>query len=250
MLPPDATVLYRLADLQVRGVALISGGARGGRLRPRHLDQRTDDQAVDRPVGERGDQALLNQTAAALRTVDDPVPEELLALAQPVWDSLYASQEREIGERIVMTTGLGMTESGPFGIFVTNPNVRAGDLGVPTPGLELKLVDMQGKTEVRYRGPNITPGYWRAPQETAEAFDEELDGEGELRERLAGDRAQRLVVRDASLERAEALVEHGRIDAELLRKRVVLRTDLGEAFVMLLCRTSMHIDAIYDGRSS
>ncbi len=95
------------------------------------------------------------------------------ALAQPIWDSLYESQEREIGERIVMGTGLGMTESGPFGIFVTNPHVRAGDLGVPTPGLELKLVDMDGKTEVRYRGPNITPGYWRAPQETAEAFDEE-----------------------------------------------------------------------------
>ncbi|MBM3387319.1 MAG: feruloyl-CoA synthase, partial [Betaproteobacteria bacterium] len=95
------------------------------------------------------------------------------ALAQPVWDSLYESEEREIGERIVMTTGLGMTESGPFGIFVTNPHVRAGDLGVPTPGLELKLVDTEGKTEVRYRGPNITPGYWRAPQESAEAFDEE-----------------------------------------------------------------------------
>ena len=95
------------------------------------------------------------------------------ALAQPVWDSLYESQEREIGERIVMTTGLGMTESGPFGIFVTNPNVRAGDLGVPTPGLELKLVDTDGKTEVRYRGPNITPGYWRNAEETAGAFDEE-----------------------------------------------------------------------------
>jgi feruloyl-CoA synthase len=95
------------------------------------------------------------------------------ALAQPIWDSLYESQEREIGERIVMSTGLGMTESGPFGIFVTNPNVRAGDLGVPTPGLELKLVDMGGKTEVRYKGPNITPGYWRAPKEAAEAFDDE-----------------------------------------------------------------------------
>ena len=95
------------------------------------------------------------------------------ALAQPIWDSLYESQEREIAERIVMGTGLGMTESGPFGIFVTNPFVQAGDLGVPTPGLELKLVDTDGKTEVRYRGPNITPGYWRAPQETAEAFDEE-----------------------------------------------------------------------------
>lgn len=95
------------------------------------------------------------------------------SLAQPIWDSLYESQEREVGERIVMGTGLGMTESGPFAIFVTNPFVRAGDLGVPTPGMVLKLVDMDGKTEVRYKGPNVTPGYWRMPQETAEAFDEE-----------------------------------------------------------------------------
>jgi feruloyl-CoA synthase len=95
------------------------------------------------------------------------------ALAQPIWDSLYESQEREIGERIVMGTGLGMTESGPFGIFVTNPYVNAGDLGVPTPGLELKLVDMGGKTEVRYRGPNITPGYWRNEEETKASFDDE-----------------------------------------------------------------------------
>lgn len=95
------------------------------------------------------------------------------ALAQPIWDSLFESEEREIGQRIVMGTGLGMTESGPFGIFVTSPNVRAGDLGLPTPGLELKLVDIDGKTEVRYRGPNITPGYWRQPADTADAFDEE-----------------------------------------------------------------------------
>jgi feruloyl-CoA synthase len=124
------------------------------------------------------------EAIAQAMTTDDQLRKNLLskvqmffyagaALAQPVWDSLYESQEREVGERIVMTTGLGMTESGPFGIFVTNPHVRAGDLGVPTPGLELKLVDMGDKTEVRYRGPNVTPGYWRAPQETQEAFDDE-----------------------------------------------------------------------------
>ncbi len=95
------------------------------------------------------------------------------ALAQSVWDSLFESQEREIGERIVMGTGLGMTESGPFAIYVTNPHVRSGDLGVPTPGMELKLVPVDGKVEVRYRGPNVTPGYWRMPAETTEAFDEE-----------------------------------------------------------------------------
>jgi feruloyl-CoA synthase len=95
------------------------------------------------------------------------------SLAQPIWDSLFAIAEAEIGERIVMTTGMGMTESGPFAVFVTSPKVKAGDLGVPTPGLELKLVDRGGKTELRYRGPNITPGYWRAVQETSEHFDEE-----------------------------------------------------------------------------
>ncbi len=95
------------------------------------------------------------------------------ALSQPVWDSLFESAEAEVGERIVMTTGMGMTESGPFGLFVTNPDVRAGDLGVPTPGMDVKLVNMGDKVELRYRGPNITPGYWRALAETAEHFDEE-----------------------------------------------------------------------------
>ena len=51
--------------------------------------------------------------------------------------------------------------------------MQTGDLGVPAPGLELKLVEVDGKTEGRYRGPNVTPGYWRAPEATAEAFDEE-----------------------------------------------------------------------------
>jgi feruloyl-CoA synthase len=93
------------------------------------------------------------------------------ALAQPVWDSLFESQEREIGQRIVMTTGLGMTESSPFGLFVTSQNVKAGYLGLPTAGLSLKLVPMNGKVEVRYKGDNITPGYWRNDEATAESFD-------------------------------------------------------------------------------
>jgi feruloyl-CoA synthase len=95
------------------------------------------------------------------------------SLAQPVWDSLFESQEKEIGERIVMTTGLGMTESAPFAIFVTSPNVKAGDLGLPAAGIELKLVPQGDKVEVRYKGPNITPGYWRNDEATQESFDEE-----------------------------------------------------------------------------
>ena len=95
------------------------------------------------------------------------------SLAQPIWDSLFDSQEQEIGERIVMTTGLGMTESSPFAIFVTSPNVKAGDLGLPAPGIELKLVPNGDKVEVRYKGPNITSGYWRNHEATNESFDEE-----------------------------------------------------------------------------
>lgn len=95
------------------------------------------------------------------------------ALAQPIWDLLAEVQEAEIGERIVMGTGLGMTESAPFAVFVTSPDVKSGYLGLPCPGMELKLVPVDGKTEVRYKGPNVTPGYWRGDGATAEAFDEE-----------------------------------------------------------------------------
>jgi feruloyl-CoA synthase len=94
-------------------------------------------------------------------------------LAQPVWDSLHATAEAEIGERIVMATGLGMTESAPSAMFVNSTEVKAGDIGAPVPGMTLKLVEVDGKTEVRYRGPNVTPGYWRSEQATREAFDDE-----------------------------------------------------------------------------
>ncbi|HEX2545825.1 MAG TPA: feruloyl-CoA synthase [Ramlibacter sp.] len=95
------------------------------------------------------------------------------ALAQPIWDLLHEVQEQEVGERIVMGTGLGMTESSPFAVFVTNPDVKSGYIGLPTPGMELKLVPTEGKTEIRYKGPNVTPGYWRNPEATQECFDDE-----------------------------------------------------------------------------
>ena len=124
------------------------------------------------------------ETIAQAMQTDDQLRKTLLsrvkmffyagaAMAQPIWDSLYESAEREIGERIVIASGLGMTETGPHCLFGTHPHLKAGELGLPGPGMQVKLVDMGGKTEVRYKGPNVTPGYWRAPQETAEHFDEE-----------------------------------------------------------------------------
>jgi feruloyl-CoA synthase len=95
------------------------------------------------------------------------------ALPQAVWDKLQRIEEQELGERIIMTTGLGMTESSPFALAVSAPDVRAGDLGLPAPGLQTKLAPADGKLQLFYRGPNITPGYWRSDEATREAFDEE-----------------------------------------------------------------------------
>jgi len=94
-------------------------------------------------------------------------------LSQPVWDKLDRLAEQECGERIRMLTGLGMTETAPFAICANAWEVKSGHIGLPAPGLEMKLVPMGDKMEVRYRGPNVTPGYWRAPEQTAEHFDEE-----------------------------------------------------------------------------
>ncbi|MCO5122310.1 MAG: feruloyl-CoA synthase [Rhizobacter sp.] len=94
-------------------------------------------------------------------------------LSQPVWDKLDRMAELACGERIRMLTGLGMTETSPFAICANGPVVRSGVVGLPAPGVELKLVPVDGKLEVRYRGPNITPGYWRAPEQTGEHFDAE-----------------------------------------------------------------------------
>ena len=94
-------------------------------------------------------------------------------LSQPVWDKLDRVAEASCGERIRMLTGLGMTETAPFAICANGAQVKAGHIGLPAPGMELKLVPMGDKTELRYRGPNVTPGYWRAAAQTAESFDAE-----------------------------------------------------------------------------
>ena len=94
-------------------------------------------------------------------------------LSQPVWDKLDRVAEAACGERIRMLTGLGMTETAPFAICANRQEVKSGHIGLPAPAMELKLVPSGDKTEVRYRGPNVTPGYWRAPEQTAESFDAE-----------------------------------------------------------------------------
>jgi feruloyl-CoA synthase len=94
-------------------------------------------------------------------------------LAQPVWDGLQRLAVETTGERIVITSGLGCTESSPSALFAHWADTWSGLLGVPVPGLELKLARVGQKLEARYRGPNVTPGYFRQPDVTRAAFDEE-----------------------------------------------------------------------------
>jgi len=94
-------------------------------------------------------------------------------LSQSVWDRLDRVAELHCAERIRMMAGLGMTEAAPSCTFTTGPLSMAGYIGLPAPGCEVRLVPVDGKLEGRFRGPHIMPGYWRAPEQTAEAFDEQ-----------------------------------------------------------------------------
>ena len=78
-----------------------------------------------------------------------------------------------VGEEVTIVTGYGATETAPFATMPVSPMKIAGAIGLPAPGLELKLVPNGEKTELRLRGPSITPGYWGEPDKTASAFDEE-----------------------------------------------------------------------------
>jgi feruloyl-CoA synthase len=76
-------------------------------------------------------------------------------------------------EKGIDSNGTGLYRSLPFCIVCERPGGFAGLLGVPVPGLELKLVPVGDKLEARYRGKNIFPGYWRQPEITEKVFDEE-----------------------------------------------------------------------------
>lgn len=96
-------------------------------------------------------------------------------LSQQAWDRLERVTEAHCGERIRIIAGLGMTETSPCCLFTTAPIMRAGYVGTPAPGCEVKLVPVSGKLEARFRGPHVMSGYWRMPENPAEPFFDEED---------------------------------------------------------------------------
>jgi feruloyl-CoA synthase len=95
------------------------------------------------------------------------------ALRQHIADDLQAMAFDAQGARIPLVTGLGATESAPFALCAGDATFTGGRIGVPVPGVELKLVPIGAHLDARLRGPSITPGYWRDDALTRDAFDEE-----------------------------------------------------------------------------
>jgi len=94
-------------------------------------------------------------------------------LPQPIWQAYEELAVQTCGERILWITGYGATETAPAAMFTSRGAARAGTVGLPVDGVEMKLVPAGEKLEARFRGPSVTPGYWRQPELTAAAFDEE-----------------------------------------------------------------------------
>jgi feruloyl-CoA synthase len=95
------------------------------------------------------------------------------ALAQHIYDEVQELAVESCGERIAFLTGLGSTETAPCAFARTWEAPDSTNMGLPVAGVDLKLVPNGDKLEARLKGPNITPGYWRQPDFTAAAFDEE-----------------------------------------------------------------------------
>jgi feruloyl-CoA synthase len=95
------------------------------------------------------------------------------ALPQNLWDALEELSIKTVGRALPMVSAWGSTETSPLATDCHFQAKRSGNIGVPIPGTELKLVPSGDKLEVRVCGPNVTPGYWKAPELTAQAFDTE-----------------------------------------------------------------------------
>jgi feruloyl-CoA synthase len=94
-------------------------------------------------------------------------------MSQYIWRCLIELSQESCGAPIPIITGLGATETAPAAVLTDGRAERAGIIGLPMPGTEVKLVPVGPKLEIRVKGPNVTPGYWRDLEKTRAAFDEE-----------------------------------------------------------------------------
>ena len=96
------------------------------------------------------------------------------SLPQDVWEGVEQMAVGVKGEVPLMTSSWGLTETAPATLLQQEPIASSGVVGVPLPGITVKLIPQDDhRCEVRVKGPNVMPGYFQAPDKTAEAFDDE-----------------------------------------------------------------------------
>jgi feruloyl-CoA synthase len=150
--PVPALIGRSVANLKEVSPSLYFNVPRGYQVLLDHLESDTD---LQRSFFARLD--LLFYAAAAL--------------PRSLWDRLEALSLKVLGRKVPFVSSWGMTETAPSHTMVHFPIDRPGNIGVPGPGMAVKLVPDADKLEIRVKGPNITPGYFKAPELTRELFD-------------------------------------------------------------------------------
>lgn len=95
------------------------------------------------------------------------------AISEGTLEKLYRITSATTGRQIPVMSGYGTTETAPTISTTHWATDRPGEIGLPAPGLQLKLIPFSDTYEVRVKGPNVTPGYLERPELTKDAFDQE-----------------------------------------------------------------------------
>ena len=95
------------------------------------------------------------------------------ALSQDLWQRLEHVSLLARGEKVPMTSSWGSTETAPLATSAHFSLRQAGNIGIPVPGVSLKMLPSGDKMELRVKGSNVTPGYYRQPELTEQMFDEQ-----------------------------------------------------------------------------
>ncbi len=179
---------HTMAGNKIFGMALVHGGSYyidNGRPMPGMIEKTVQNLGEISPTVylnvPRGFEALLPflETDAALRRNFFARLKVMLyggaALPASLWERLNRVAIAELGKRIHLTSGYGSTETAPGVTVIHFETSRSGGLGLPIPGVQVKMVPLgtEDKFELRVKGENITPGYWKQDHLTAIAFDEE-----------------------------------------------------------------------------
>jgi len=95
------------------------------------------------------------------------------SLPPEIWYGIRDLAKNTTGNDIDLVSGWGATETAPLSTSTYFKLDKPGNIGLPVPGIEIKMIPVGNKMELRVKGPNVTPGYLKRDDLTKKAFDEE-----------------------------------------------------------------------------